>query len=190
MLRRLPTLTLPLLSAVTVVVLAACSSGAAPGWTYAPAASASAAASGAASGGPSGSPAASASAASSVAPSTAASPSSAATASAAASGGGGGTALTVTAPQAAATTGFDPKELEASANTAFTVEFDNQDTTTSPHNWVLKDPSGAKVQLGGDTSFFSGPAKRDYQVPALAAGDYTFLCEVHPAVMTGKLTVK
>jgi plastocyanin len=70
------------------------------------------------------------------------------------------------------------------------MTFDNQDTTTSPHNWALKDPSGNKVQLGGDTSFFSGPAKREYQVPALAAGEYSYLCEVHPAVMTGKLTVK
>jgi plastocyanin len=182
--RRLPAVTLPLVAAFAIVALAACSSGAAPGWTYAPAASPSAAASGAASGAPSGSPAASASVEPSIAPSGSAEASASATAS------GGSVTLTVKADQGAATAGFDPKELEAPANTAFTVEFENEDTTTSPHNWVLKDPSGAKVQVGGDTSFFSGPAKRDYQIPALAAGDYTYLCEVHPSVMTGKLTIK
>ena len=185
MLRRLPTVTLPLLAAFAIVVLGACSSGSAPGWTYAPAASASAAASGAASGAPSGSPAASASAVASAGLSAA--PSGAGSAS---PGASGGTALTVTAPQGAATAGFDPKELEGPANTPFTVTFDNQDTTTSPHDWVLKDPSGAAVQIGGDTSFFSGPAKRDYQVPALAPGAYTYVCQVHPAVMTGTLTIK
>jgi plastocyanin len=187
-LRRLPTVTLSLVAVFAVMALAACSSAAAPGWTYAPAASASAAASGAASGGPSGSPAASASAAASVAPSTAPSGSAVASPSAAASGGAVG--LTVTAPQGAATAGFDPKTLDGPANTAFTVTFDNQDTTTSPHNWTLKDPNGTKVQIGGDTSFFSGPAKREYQIPALAPGAYSFLCEVHPAVMTGTLTIK
>ena len=185
MLRRLPTVTLPLLAAFAIVALAACSSGSAPGWTYAPAASASAAASGAASGEPSGSPAASASAAASADLSPA--PSGAGSAS---PGASGGTALTVTAPQGAATAGFEPKELEGPANAAFTVTFDNQDTTTSPHDWVLKNPSGALVPIGGDTSFFSGPAKRDYQVPALAPGAYTYVCQVHPAVMTGTLTIK
>ena len=98
--------------------------------------------------------------------------------------------MTVTAPQGAATAGFDPKDLNGPANTAFTVTFDNQDTTTSPHNWVLKDSSGTKVVIGGDTAFFSGPAKREYQIPALAPGDYPFQCEVHPAAMTGTLHVK
>jgi plastocyanin len=185
-LRRLPTVTLPLLAAFAVVAIGACSSASAPGWTYAPAASASAAASGAASGEPSGSPAASA--AESAAPSTEASGSAEPGESAAANGGA--VTLTVTAPQGAATAGFDPKELEGPENTAFTVVFDNQDTTTSPHDWVLKDPNGALVPIGGDTSFFSGPAKRDYQVPALAPGAYTYVCQVHPAVMTGTLTIK
>ena len=186
--RRLPTVTLPLLAAFAMVAVAACSSGAAPGWTYAPAVSAPPAASGAASGAPSGSPAASASAEASVTPSV--EPSASAGASASATASGGAVTLTVTAAQGAATAGFDPKELEAPANTAFTVVFDNQDTTTSPHDWVLKDASGTKIQVGGEAGVFSGPAKREYQVPALAAGDYTYVCEVHPAVMTGKLTIK
>jgi plastocyanin len=174
---RLP---LAVLALLAVAAVGACSNAAAPGWTYAPAPSVTPAPSA------SGSAGASASASASASPSTSAS----ASASTSASASGGATAVTVTAPQGAATAGFDPKELEGPANTPFTVVFDNQDTTTGPHNWVLKDPTGAKVAIGGDTGFFSGPAKREYQVPALAAGDYPFLCEVHPAAMTGTLHVK
>jgi plastocyanin len=162
---------------LVAVSLAACSSGAAPGWTYAPAPSATPAPSGSAA------PSASASASPSTAPSSAVRPS------ASASGSGGAVILTITAPVGAATAGFDPAELEGPANTPFTVVFDNQDTTTGPHNWTLKDSTGAKIDIG-DTSFFTAPAKREYKIPALAAGDYPFTCEVHPAVMTGTLTVK
>jgi S-DNA-T family DNA segregation ATPase FtsK/SpoIIIE len=178
---RLPLVALTLIAAAA---LAACSDASAPSWTYAPAPSVTPAPSSSGSAQPSVAPSASAPA--SAAPSAAAS----APPSAAASGGAGGTSLTVTAPSGAATTGFDPKTLEGPANTAFTVVFDNQDTTTSPHNWVLKDSTGAKVTIGGDTSFFSGPAKREYQIQSLAPGDYPFLCEVHPAAMTGTLTIK
>jgi plastocyanin len=169
------------LAAIAAFAIAACSSASAPGWTYAPAPSATPvpSGSGAASGAPSASPAASA----------AATPAPSASTSVPASGGTGGTVVTVKAPDGAATSGFDPKTLEGPANTAFTVVFDNEDATTGPHNWVLKDSTGAKIDIG-DTSFFTGPAKKEYQIPALAAGDYPFMCEVHPAAMTGTLTVK
>ena len=36
---------------------------------------------------------------------------------------------------------------------------------------------------------FNGPDKRTYNVPALEAGAYAFVCSVHPN-MTGTLTVK
>lgn len=171
-----------------VAAIAACSSASAPGWTYAPAPSVTPVPSAAGSGEPSAAPSGSVP---SAAPSGSVPGSGApsAGASGAPSGGPGGTALTVTAPDGSATTGFDPKTLEGPANTPFTVVFDNQDTTTSPHNWVIKDAAGTKVGIG-DTSFFSGPAQKEYQVPALAAGDYPFVCEVHPASMTGTLTLK
>jgi len=177
---RLPLRALILL-AISAFAIAACSSASAPGWTYAPAPSASPvpSGSGAASGAPSSAPSASA----------AATPAPSASTSVPASGGAGGTVLTVKAPDGAATSGFDPKTLEGPANAPFTVVFDNEDATTGPHNWVLKDSAGTKVDIG-DTSFFTGPAKKEFQIPALAPGEYPFLCEVHPAAMTGTLTVK
>jgi plastocyanin len=177
---RLPFAALALV-AVAAFTMTACSEASAPAWTYAPAPSVTPAPSG--SGSPSAAPSGSA------APSAAPTPAPSATTSVPASGGAGGTTLTVAAPDGAATTGFDPNKLDGPANAPFVVVFDNQDTTTSPHNWVLKDAAGAKVEIG-DTSFFSGPAKKEYQIPALAPGDYPFLCEVHPAAMTGTLTVK
>ena len=179
----MPRLPLSALALVAVAALAvvACSTASAPGWTYAPAPSVTPAPSG--SGSPSAAPSGS------TAPSAAPTPAPSASTSVPASGSAGGTTLTVTAPDGAATSGFDPNKLEGPANTPFTVVFDNADTTTGPHNWLLKDSTGAKVDIG-DTSFFTGPAKKEYQIPALAPGDYPFMCEVHPASMTGTLTIK
>ena len=97
--------------------------------------------------------------------------------------------ITVTAPTGAASSGFDPTTLTAKADTAFTLVFDNQDASTGPHNVVINDPSGAAVNIG-DTSFFSGPLKKSYAVPALKAGTYTYVCLVHPSVMKGTLEIK
>ena len=65
------------------------------------------------------------------------------------------------------------------------ISFDNEDAGT-PHNVAIKDPSGAEVFKG---DIFNGVETRDYQVPALSAGAYTFACSVHPN-MTGTLTVQ
>lgn len=97
--------------------------------------------------------------------------------------------VTVAAKDGAASAGFEPTTLEAKADTAFTLVFDNADATTGPHNVVINDANKAPVPMG-DTSFFTGPAKRSYAVPALAAGTYSFVCTVHPSTMTGTLEVK
>ena len=181
-------LTIALALPLILVALAACAASAPPGWTYAPA-SASPAASGGASGSPGASSSAVPSAGSSSVPSAAASAPAGGSPSAGASGGAGAS-TTVTAPVGASTSGFDPTTLDAVAKTPFTLVFDNQDTGVM-HNLVIKNPDGSKVQVTGDnTTFFAGPGKRTYQVPGLAAGNYAFMCEVHPTTMKGVLTVK
>jgi plastocyanin len=64
------------------------------------------------------------------------------------------------------------------------VAFDNRDTL--PHNLQIADAGGKTVFTG---EIVTGPAVKVYSVPALAAGTYPFICQVHPA-MTGTLTVK
>jgi plastocyanin len=78
---------------------------------------------------------------------------------------------------------FATPAVSAKAGSPFTIAFDNQDG--APHNIAISDGSGAKVFKG---AIVAGQ-KVDYQVPALAAGTYTFICEVHPD-MKGTLTVE
>lgn len=172
--RHLPALAL---GAFVALALVACSSAEAPGWTYAPPPSATAAPSVAASN--------AASAPASAAPSSAApgsaAPASAAPGSAAPSGATGGTALT----EVASGVQFQSTTLEAPAGQPFQIEFDNQDAGI-PHDIEIQDAGGALLFVG-DT--INGPAKVTYNVPALAAGTYKFICKWHPN-MTGQLTAK
>jgi mono/diheme cytochrome c family protein/plastocyanin len=78
---------------------------------------------------------------------------------------------------------FEQTTLTAPADAPFTVRFENKEAV--PHNVEIKDGSGASVFRG---EIVTGPTVVDYQVPALAAGSYTFICTVHPN-MTGTLTV-
>ena len=112
-------------------------------------------------------------------------------ASGAAGGGTGGAAsagpsllaadVTLTAQNIA----FVQTSLAAPAGKPFTVAFDNQDAGV-PHDLVIKDASGAVVFKG---DIVTGPTVTVYKVPALAAGQYPFVCSIH-ANMTGTLTVK
>jgi mono/diheme cytochrome c family protein len=77
---------------------------------------------------------------------------------------------------------FDTDTLIVPADSPFTLAFDNQDPSI-PHNVEIKDAAGTSVFTG---DVFPGVAQRDYAVPAIGAGEYTFLCTVHPN-MTGTL---
>ena len=77
--------------------------------------------------------------------------------------------------------------ISAPANAPFQIKFENKDPAT-PHNVAIhKDsPTGELVWQG---EIFNGVETRTYDVPALPAGTYGFVCSVHPS-MTGTLTVK
>jgi len=148
-------------------LVAACASST-PGWTYAPA--------------PSKTPPASVEPSGSAAPSQSASAEPSESSSAAPSdGGGGGTVV----PIAAQGIAFDQANLSAPADQPFQIEFANNDAGT-PHNVEIKDNSGAQVFMG---EVFNGVDTRTYDVPALAPGEYTFVCSVHPN-MTGTLSAQ
>lgn len=152
---------------LAIVALAAACTAAKPGWTYAPA--------------PSATPLPSASASGSVEPSGSASAAPSAPPSASASASSGATVVEIVAEGIAFTT----PAVTVPADTPFQIDFKNQDAGI-PHNVEIKDAAGAAVFRG---EIFNGVDARVYDVPALAAGDYPFTCSVHPN-MTGTLTAE
>ncbi len=86
-------------------------------------------------------------------------------------------AITVVAKDLA----FQPTEVAAPADQPFTIVLDNQEDI--PHNIAIKDSTGAVVFKGE----IINKGQEVNAIPALAAGSYPFLCEVHPN-MTGTIT--
>ena len=74
--------------------------------------------------------------------------------------------------------------MSAPANTPFQILFENEDPGM-PHNIAIKDAGATEVFLG---ALITGVATTTYNVQALPAGAYTYVCTVHPN-MTGTLTV-
>ena len=94
---------------------------------------------------------------------------------------GGSADVTITALNIA----FTESSVNAPAGKAFTILFDNQDSSV-PHDVYIKDSGGTQVFAG---AIVNGPAKATYDVPSLAAGSYTFFCSIH-SNMTGTLVVQ
>ena len=82
---------------------------------------------------------------------------------------------------------FDTDTLEVPAGVPFKIEFANNDAGI-PHNVAIHEgtPTGPLVWAG---DIFNGVETRTYDVPALPAGTYGFVCTVHPN-MTGTLTAR
>ena len=78
---------------------------------------------------------------------------------------------------------FSPTEVSAPADTPFVIVLDNQES--APHNIAISDSTGASVFKGEIVS----NQKVTNNVPALAAGTYPFICEVHPD-MKGTITAE
>jgi plastocyanin len=71
---------------------------------------------------------------------------------------------------------FDQASIALPAGSAFTIAFDNS-RGSAPHNVEIRDASGQKAFEG---EIIDGGKTATYQVPALAAGSYSFLCTLHP----------
>ena len=112
--------------------------------------------------------------------------------------GGGGTGGSAAPPSAAPSlpaadttitaqnTAFVETSVTAPAAKPFTIAFDNRDDG-QPHDVAIHDASRRRGVHGQDR--VTGPTVVVYDVPALPAGTYSFVCSVHPN-MTGTLTTK
>ena len=94
-------------------------------------------------------------------------------------GGNTGDAVTVVAKDIA----FKNPDVAVKAGAPVQIVLDNQDG--APHNIAISDANGQGVFKGEIVS----NTKVTYNVPALAAGTYTFICEVHPSIK-GTITAK
>ncbi|HET7678091.1 MAG TPA: cytochrome c oxidase subunit II [Candidatus Limnocylindrales bacterium] len=99
-------------------------------------------------------------------------------------GASAGATLQVSAANAAS---FEQSTLEAPADTAIAIAFDNKDPA-QPHNVAIKGANPDGSDFSGKPIANAGE-KVTYTTPPLKAGTYTFYCAVHPN-MQGTLTVK
>lgn len=103
------------------------------------------------------------------------------------SSGGDAKAVTVEITAEAGNT-FDKDSLTVPASAAVTVKFTNADKIV--HNFsVLTEKDGDSIYEG---DLFKGPdvtKEEKFTAPA-KAGDYYFLCDVHPDTMNGTLVVE
>jgi plastocyanin len=81
---------------------------------------------------------------------------------------------------------FDPDTLRAPANQAFTILFENEEAVA--HNVsIYADEAQSEALFTGE--IITGPGSTTYEVGALDPGTYVFVCDVHPAQMTGTFEV-
>lgn len=85
----------------------------------------------------------------------------------------------------AADLAFDASVIEAPAGEAFTISFTNNDS--APHNVSVYTEEGGDVIVEGDV--IDPGASTEVQVEALDAGEYFFVCDIHPD-MTGSVVVE
>lgn len=81
---------------------------------------------------------------------------------------------------------FSTAQLSAPADNAFSIVFDNQDG--APHNVSIYKDEGLSQKVFAQDPF-GGPASQTYAIPALTAGSYVFVCDVHRE-MRGTLSVQ
>jgi plastocyanin len=83
---------------------------------------------------------------------------------------------------------FVQSSVDVPAAAEFKIDFDNQDAGT-PHDIVIhKGDANGEVVFEGEQ--FAGVKLVVYDVPALEAGSYTFICSIHPTLMIGAMNAK
>jgi plastocyanin len=83
--------------------------------------------------------------------------------------------------------GFAQTTMTVPAGVELTIDFQNPDTGVQ-HNWALYDPADGAELFKGE--IITGPGNATYTVPALEAGTYDYVCDIHPQTMTGTLTAQ
>jgi len=76
-------------------------------------------------------------------------------------------------------------QIDAPAGKGWHVQIDNQDTDF--HNFTVASGPTAAERIFQSPNFNVGISTFD--IPALPAGSYLFICTIHPETMTGKLTI-
>jgi plastocyanin len=87
-------------------------------------------------------------------------------------GAGGGAVVELSAADLA----FDTDVIEAPAGEAFTINFTNNDS--APHNVAIYTEEGGDEIVVGDV--IDAGASTEVHVGALDAGEYYFVCDIHP----------
>jgi len=98
-------------------------------------------------------------------------------------GGGGSSNLQVSAFNLT----FDTPSIELPAGEATAIRFANEDSGVQHNIAIYEDDTLAVELFNGE--LLTGPAEIDYEVPALEAGEFYFLCVVHPTTMNGTVVV-
>ncbi|HYO43005.1 MAG TPA: cupredoxin domain-containing protein [Candidatus Limnocylindrales bacterium] len=80
---------------------------------------------------------------------------------------------------------FEPQSVTVPANVPLTLVLDNQDSGV-PHDIQVSDANGNVIVK---SEIINGPRQLQVALPALAPGDYPFICVVHPN-MVGTITAE
>jgi len=92
---------------------------------------------------------------------------------------GGGAVVTVVAQNIA----FDTSTITLAADVENTITLDNRDAGVQHNVAIYTDSSMTEQLFNGD--LVTGPATVDYTIPPLPAGEYYFVCIVHPNMNGG-----
>ncbi|MEX2246608.1 MAG: hypothetical protein WEC75_07965 [Dehalococcoidia bacterium] len=83
---------------------------------------------------------------------------------------------------------FNTTTLSAAAGSSITIRLSNQDDGVQ-HNVRVRAGSSLASPSIGATAIETGPIEQRLNLGVLAAGQYSYMCDVHPTTMSGSLSV-